>query len=823
MIFSVRHQRLLGGFLSAGLLTAVLGYMTSTGALANTAQVRGPDRQLSVTISKGPGASSPEQPRVVPLRHQQPSRSAITQGPTQTTTPTAHAPKVAVSTNQPGLAASNVTPSDSTGAIGPNHYIEAVNSQLGLFNRNLNQLASADLGAFIGLIPGNFPTDPEIQWDQQGGRWLYAALEFSTTPPLTTTLDFGWSKSGDPPALTLNNIDWCNFHISTGALIHDFPRLGHDANFLLIGTNAFDAAGTFQTAAVSAIVKPAAGDSTCTAPSAFQFGSATAPLVYPGTTTRLFTPVPANVADNSSTAYIVSVNPVSTSSVGVLHVSPVGIGSCTAPPCLVGDGNITINTWAAAPTTGAGVWTIAQPGTANTLDALDGRLTQAVQLADPMASGAAAVWTQHTTGVSSAPDARTFVTWYELLPGLCGAGTCPAGAKRQEGVVGDSSLSVFNAAISPDSRGRNAVINFNTGSGTSLVSIAAQGRLESDPLNTMTGTLTLGSSVVTDSDFSCAPPFGPPCRWGDYPGASPDPVATDAVWGTNMLNGSVKPGGAPSWLTRNFMIRPWQSIGGQLAPATGPDAASWGPSRLDVFGMGGVTGDLQHAFSNGAGFSSWESLGGVLTSAPGAVSWGFNRIDVFVSGSDHQMWHRWWDGAQWLGWEPLGGVLNSAPDAAAWAPNRLDLFVQGTDRQLWHKWWDGTQWLGWEPLGGVLTSAAGAVSWAQNRLDVFVRGTDNQLWHKWWDGTQWNGWEPLGGVLTSGPDAASCGVGQLDVVVRGTDGALYRKSFTGTWSDWGRIGGPIGTGDPSAVCSGGLGLNVFTQGNDNAVWWTAMT
>jgi Repeat of unknown function (DUF346) len=821
MIMAVRRRRFLGSLVSAALSAAAVSYTMPSGALASTSLVRGPDQTTEVTISRGSGASTPDQTTVIPLRRGQRSQAAAP-GPTPRSTTTANPPKVAILPNQPGLTAGNVTPSDSTGAIGPNHYIEAINSQLGLFNRNLNQLATADLGAFIGLTPGNFPTDPQIEWDQQGARWLYAALEFTTIGTLATTVDFGWSKSADPSALTLNNIDWCNFHISTGALIHDFPRLGHDANFVLIGTNVFDAtSGAFQTAAVFAIVKPPAGDSTCTLPSAFQFGTAAAPLLYPGTNTRLFTPVPANVADSSSTAYIVSINPISTSSIGLLHVSPAGTSPCTTTPCLVGDGNVSINAWPAPPTTGVGDWTIAQPGTANTLDALDGRLTQAVQVADPMASGAAAIWTQHTSGVSSSPDAGTVVTWYELLPGLCGAGTCQAAAKRQEGVVSDSSLSVFNAAISPDSRGRNAVINFNTGSGTSLVSIAAQGRLESDPLNTMTGTFTLGSSVVTDSDFTCVAPFGPPCRWGDYPGASPDPVATDAVWGTNMLNGGVRPGGAPSWVTRNFAIRPWQSIGGQLAPNTGPDAASWGPSRLDVFGMG-TTGDLQHAFSNGAGFSSWESLGGVLTSAPGAVSWGFNRIDVVVRGTDQQTWHKWWDGAQWRGWEPLGGVLSSAPDAAAWAPNRLDLFVQGTDQQLWHKWWDGAQWSGWEPLGGVLTSGAGAVSWAQNRIDVFVRGTDNQVWHKWWAGTQWNGWEPLGGTLTSGPDAASCGVGQLDVVGRGTDNALYRRSFTGTWSDWQRLGGSW-TGDPSAVCSGGLGLNLFTQGTDNAVSWTATT
>jgi hypothetical protein len=41
----------------------------------------------------------------------------------------------------------------------------------------------------------------------------------------------------------------------------------------------------------------------------------------------------------------------------------------------------------------------------------------------------------------------------------------------------------------------------------------------------------------------------------------------------------------------------------------------------------------------GRGWSSWESLGGILTSAPAAVSWGPNRIDVFARGPRRDLIH----------------------------------------------------------------------------------------------------------------------------------------------------------------------------------------
>jgi hypothetical protein len=131
------------------------------------------------------------------------------------------------------------------------------------------------------------------------------------------------------------------------------------------------------------------------------------------------------------------------------------------------------------------------------------------------------------------------VTWYELIPSACAAGVCSAAAKRQEGMLSNPTLHLFNAAISPTSRGDAAVIHYNTGSATTFVDVRAQRRDGADPLNAMSGELTLRESSVADTDFTCSYPNGPPCRWGDYAGASPDPSDCSLVWGTTMLSGSV--------------------------------------------------------------------------------------------------------------------------------------------------------------------------------------------------------------------------------------------------------------------------------------------
>ena len=256
-------------------------------------------------------------------------------------------------------------------------------------------------------------------------------------------------------------------------------------------------------------------------------------------------------------------------------------------------------------------------------------------------------------------------------------------------------------------------------------------------------------------------------------------------------------------------------LGGNLI--YGPDAASRGSNRLDVFAVGSDA-QMYHRWFDGGQWNGWEAQKGVFQSSPASVSWGADRLDVFGRGADGALWHEWWDGARWNGWEPLGGALGSGPDVASWGLNRLDVFVRGTDGQLWHKWWDGAAWSPWESLGGVLTSDPTAVSWGANLLDVFVRGADNQLWHRWFDGGAWGAWEPLGGQLTSGPDASSWGANRLDVFARGGDNGIWHRWWdTGHWYGWEPQGG-VATSDPGAVSWGPNRIDVFVTGADSALW-----
>lgn len=279
-----------------------------------------------------------------------------------------------------------------------------------------------------------------------------------------------------------------------------------------------------------------------------------------------------------------------------------------------------------------------------------------------------------------------------------------------------------------------------------------------------------------------------------------------------------------------------------VSPSDSPEiaAASWGPNRLDIFGLG-QNNEMLHKAWDGSEWrpseTDWEQLGGVFNSPPSAVSWSANRLDIFALGTDDQMFHKAWDGQAWrpsnVDWEALGGTFSSPAATLAWAPNRLDIFASGAAYDMSHKWWDGSAWqpspAGWEAHPGLLISPVSGAAWSANRLDLFALGSDSQVYHRWWSGQWWPiiiGWEPLGGSFMSPPVVVSWGNNRLDSFAVGTDRVMYHKYWDGSmWgpskSDWESLGGMFNS-PPAAVSWSAGRLDIFGLGLDNQMfhkWW----
>jgi hypothetical protein len=442
--------------------------------------------------------------------------------------------------NGPGLsAADNETignPPDATGSVSRRHYVEVVNARIAVYERERlrRPVADMDATAFWGADQ-SIVVDPQIAWDDRARRWYYVMLR---SRPKANSILFAWSKSADPSDLDRG---WCRMEIPLGMLFDDFPRLGFSANHVLIGTNVFDIeTRRFKFARVWAIAKPGGDVATCERPALTAFGSQRRPL-READGRRAVTPVPVVPVEQSRRGFIVAADCIEDEPMGGAEHAchrrqargrEITVWHVRGPPDdprLVRDGGITVPDFRAPDP-------VPQPGTGRRLDASDTRLTQAVSNSRP-SEGAPLIWTQHAV---AGAGGRSVVSWYALNPRRLSV--------VDRGVIRKRRNWVFNAAISPTRSGRAAIINYNVGGPQLLPQVRA--RIAGTKAG---GELTLGRSFAPNRLCDREDPF---CSWGDYAGASPDPLEANVVWGSNqtMAPSRQRDMFGSHWATRNFAL-----------------------------------------------------------------------------------------------------------------------------------------------------------------------------------------------------------------------------------------------------------------------------
>ena len=459
--------------------------------------------------------------------------------------PTAAAPQTVRSWE--GIRDPRVTPSDSTGAIGPTRYIELINLRYAIYNRTSNvHLARGSLKELTGEPPRADVFDPQIIWDATTRRFYYVAADIINATD--NRIAFGFSKTDTPSSAA----DFCKYVVRFGSRFPDYPKLGDNEGLLLIGANSFEEADSGQFRYLGSdlisITKPPAG-SGC--PRRDQFTVDTETRLFGADQRLATTPVPANQIDTREAGHVVATsNGVYTQG----RADVLSIYRVTENP----NGTMDLDGPKALPVPSYAIPANApQPGTSNVLDTLDARNTQAVEAYDP-SPGEMALWTQHTVLGGSGAKVR----WYEIDPNFPFPSILQRGFLRSfEGTY------FFNAAISPDrmvnrSTGRfgNAmVMGYNTSSKARRPDIRMVSKVGSAP---MSGSTLIKRSPRIMDDFFCQD-FNHFCRWGDYSAATPDPLVlvggdTGRVWLSNQwvkFRGGTNenPSG---WSTWNWAARP---------------------------------------------------------------------------------------------------------------------------------------------------------------------------------------------------------------------------------------------------------------------------
>jgi hypothetical protein len=441
-----------------------------------------------------------------------------------------------------GVVDPTAAPSDSTGSVGSMRFIELVNSKFAIYNKTTNVPTST--GTLNTLAGGSGTVfDPQIMWDAQTNRFYYAMdMVVNASTNLIAT---GFSKTASP---TNGSTDFCHYTVNFGFDFPDYPKLGDTSAFWIVGSNVFSSANAFIGSDAFGISKPPTG-TTCPLASSLKFGEQF--NLRDPTGAPAFTPVPVNQIDSASKGYIIArTNSMPSTQLSLHRVTK---NATTGLPVFQTTGTaVTVPTYTVPP---SAPQRSGFPNSAKRLDTLDARPTQAVSAIDPGHGNAVGIWVQHTTATN--PVGRSEVRWYEINPATA--------TLFQRGKATSTAYFAFNGAISPDRArlgavgqfGNSMVLGFDTSATTSFPAVRMLSKVGAAA---QSARVLVRSSPGNYSGFDCSGTDSN-CRWGDYAGASPDPILASgatagSVWSVSQYASGVNSSTTANWRSWNWIASP---------------------------------------------------------------------------------------------------------------------------------------------------------------------------------------------------------------------------------------------------------------------------
>jgi hypothetical protein len=432
-----------------------------------------------------------------------------------------------------GIRDPSVAPADATSAVGTTRFIALMNRKFAIYDKaSTDPIRAGTLNQFAGVPAANTTSHPQIIWDPQTSRFYYLMLTVPSA--VDNRLAFGFSTTPSPNGAA----DFCHYQVEGyGDQVPDLPKLGDSRYFLLMGVSASHPDFGFIRGDSLAVAKPPPGTS---CPDPTSLGLTFVPDLLNPDGTQTFTPVPANSTDTADAGWMIATpNARPSNSLTLFRVTrnPDGAANIQNPGSRRKVPLYDVP--AGAP----------QRNTADLLDTLDGRLTNAVSAIDPSQGGRQALWTQHTVAGGAGAEVR----WYEL--NVSGSGML------QSGKVTDPSTYHFNAAISPDRAvdgataqfGDAMVLGYTSSSPTLFPQVRMVSKVGAAP---QSPEVPVKSSGTFYRGPDC---IGGLCRWGEYAGATPDPAPVSGpsrVWLTNQFAFNPGPQPAAGWKPWNWIAVP---------------------------------------------------------------------------------------------------------------------------------------------------------------------------------------------------------------------------------------------------------------------------
>jgi hypothetical protein len=139
---------------------------------------------------------------------------------------------------------STVAPPDTTGDVGPNHYVQFVNLLFRVFDKNGNPLTGPTKMSSLftsGLCSTNNNGDIQVLWDPMADRWLLAQFAFTAINAPPYHMCVAVSKTPDPTG-AYNVYDF----VTPGNEFPDYPKFGVWPDGYYMTVNQFTNGGPFN-------------------------------------------------------------------------------------------------------------------------------------------------------------------------------------------------------------------------------------------------------------------------------------------------------------------------------------------------------------------------------------------------------------------------------------------------------------------------------------------------------------------------------------------------------------------------------------------------
>lgn len=436
-------------------------------------------------------------------------------------------------------------PPDTNGDVGPNHYVQSVNSSFAVFNKTGGLVMgpvtfnAAWSGVHSGTVCDNKNEgDPISIYDPIADRWLITDFAFgfdiffNPIPPFYECIFV--SQTGDPTGAYWAYAIPANPDSVNANVLGDYPKFGMWRDGYYMTFNMFDLSSPNQSnvwARVFAFDREAMISGSTVYFFTFDF-----PLcLYTDTTCPVQSLLPANIRGalplTDTPEYLANIGGPQTkaglpySSTNVLFwklqvTQPYSTGTASVS----GPFTVTVPTFTEPiyPGTSFPAMNIVpQSGTATKLDTLGDRMMYPLQYRRLPLQSSESLWATHTVSQSG----HTAIRWYEFRV------SNGSFSLFQSGTLDNNNDGLYRwmPSIAADQNG-NMAVGYSVSGNSMFPGIRYTGRVRSDPPGQLPqGEVTLQNGAGSQTSY---PSIGAIPRWGDYSTMSVDPADDCTFWYT---------------------------------------------------------------------------------------------------------------------------------------------------------------------------------------------------------------------------------------------------------------------------------------------------